>query len=136
MPECLIAFWCRLHCLMWRYKWRESNIGGETWCICNVYSLISSKRIRWPPFFFVLIRSKSIDKIHAVFGLAFYGWFYHKTRFLLTYFPPNVPISWNTNVKITTVTPKLCHIVFMKFNVANAVKSMAIFKETGKKLQK
>ena len=97
-----------------------------------MYSLISSKRIRWPPFFFVLTSSKSIDTIHAVFGLGFYGWFFHKTRFLLIYFPPNVPISWNTNVKITTITPKLCHIVFIKLNIANAVKSITIFKETGK----
>ena len=84
------------------------------------------------PFFFVLISSKSIDTIRASFGLGFYGSFLHKPGFLLNYFPQNVPISCNTSVKNANITPKSCHIVFIKFNVANSIKSITFFKKTGK----
>ena len=84
------------------------------------------------PIFFVLNSSKSNDTTRAGFELGFYGSFFHKPWFLLKYFPPNVPISWNTNVKNTIITPKFCHIVFIKFNVANSIKSITFFKKTGK----
>ena len=96
------------------------------------FSLISSKRIWWHPFFFVLISSKSIDTIRAVFGLGFYGSFFHKPSILRKYFPPNVPISWKTNVKITNITPRFCHIVFNKFNVTNSIKRITCLKKTVK----
>ena len=47
--------------------------------------------------------------------------------FFVKYFPPNVPIFWNTNVKNTNITPKFCHIVFIKFNVAKGL----VFFNTG-----
>ena len=60
---------------------------------------------------------------------TFMGDSFTRHDLFLKYFPPNIPIS---NVKITTITPKLCHIVFMKVTIANAVESINIFKETGK----
>ena len=96
--------------------------GGKTTRVWNICSLISSKRMRWPPVFFRAISGKSINKIRIVFWLGFYGLFFHKLRILLRYCPHKTLTFWNTNAKNTNIAPKWCRAFFIKCNTSKVIK--------------